>query len=81
MKKGIARFDAYREIQRVAFASLESGKHFLDAVSNDQNLSKYFSRKELEGIFQAKNHLSASSKIIENVSNLVRNQVSRKGRK
>jgi hypothetical protein len=38
--------------------------------------------KELEAIFQAKNHLSASAKIIENVSELVRNQVNdTKGRK
>jgi adenylosuccinate lyase len=82
VKKGIARFEAYREIQRVAFASLESGRHFLDAVSNDQNMSKYFLGKELEAIFQAKNHLSASAKIIENVSELVRNQVNdTKGRK
>jgi adenylosuccinate lyase len=76
VKKGVARFEAYREIQRVAFASLESGKHFLDSVSNDPSLSKHFSRKELEEVFLAKNHLAASGKIIDNVSRLVKRSVS-----
>src|ERR671923_2758335 len=38
-KKGVARFEAYRDIQRVAFATLESGEHFFDAVSKDANIS------------------------------------------
>ncbi len=72
VKKGMARFDAYRDIQRVAFASLESGEHFLDAVSKDAGISKHLGKREIEEIFQAKNHLAASGRIIENVSKLVR---------
>jgi adenylosuccinate lyase len=72
IKKRVARFDAYREIQRVAFAALESGKHFSDAVATDASLSKHFTKAELADIFQAKNHLAASGKIIDNVSKLVR---------
>jgi adenylosuccinate lyase len=75
VKKGVARFDAYRDIQRIAFASLESGKHFLDAVSGDASLSKHFSKKELDEIFRAKNHLAASGKIIDNVAAMVKKQV------
>jgi adenylosuccinate lyase len=71
VKKGVARFEAYRDIQRVAFAALESGAHFSDAVSKDKALSKHFTKTELAEIFQAKNHLAASGKIIDNVAKLV----------
>jgi adenylosuccinate lyase len=75
VKKGIARFEAYRDIQRVAFAALESGEHFFDAVSKDRSISKQLSKQELAEIFQAKNHLAASGKIIDNVAKMVRNTV------
>lgn len=71
VKKGVARLEAYREIQRVAFAALGSDTHFSDAVSRDAKLSKQFTKKELGEIFQAKNHLAASGRIIDNVSKLV----------
>jgi adenylosuccinate lyase len=72
VKKGIARFDAYRDIQRVAFSALESGEHFFDAASKDPSISKHLTKKELAAIFDAKNHLAASGKIIDNVARLVR---------
>lgn len=75
VKKGVARFDAYRDIQRVAFAALESGDHFFDAASKDKSISRHLSRQELKAIFEAKNHLAASGRIIENVAKLVRNVV------
>jgi len=75
VKKGIARFEAYRDIQRVAFAALESGEHFFNAVSKDRGISKRISMKELIAIFEAKNHLSASGKIIDNVAKMVRKAV------
>src|SRR5215211_6914299 len=67
IKKGVPRFEAYRNIQRVAFAALEREEDFFDALRKDSNLSKNLTPLELKGIFNAKNHLSASSKIIENV--------------
>lgn len=73
VNKGIARFDAYRDIQRVAFAALESGEHFLDAVSMDSNISNHLTKQELKAIFEAKNHFAASGKIIDNVVKNVRN--------
>jgi adenylosuccinate lyase len=72
VKKGVARFDAYRDIQRVAFAALESGDHFFDAAAKDASISKYLTKKELQSIFDAKNHLAASGKIIDNVTKIVR---------
>jgi len=71
VKKGVARFEAYRHIQRVAFDTLKSGEHFFDAVSRDTNISMLLSKQELAMIFNAKNHLAASGKIIENVVKLV----------
>ena len=72
IKKGIPRFEAYRDIQRVAFASLEREEEFFDALRKDPNLSKSLTPLELKDIFNAKNHLSASSKIIENVAKKVK---------
>jgi adenylosuccinate lyase len=72
IKKGIPRFEAYRDIQRVAFASLEREEEFFDALRKDPILSKSLTPLELKDIFNAKNHLSASSKIIENVVKTVK---------
>ena len=72
IKKGVPRFEAYRDIQRVAFAALGREEEFLDALRKDSNLSKSLSPLELKDIFNAKNHLSASSKIIANVVRMVK---------
>jgi adenylosuccinate lyase len=73
IKKGVARFDAYRDIQRVAFSALESGEHFFDAACRDRNISTRLSKQELAAIFDAKNHLAASGRIIENSASIVIN--------
>jgi adenylosuccinate lyase len=75
VKKGVARFEAYRDIQRVAFAALESGDHFFDVVSKDKSIAKHLSKQEFAAIFEARNHLAASGKIIDNVAKMVRNAV------
>jgi adenylosuccinate lyase len=75
INKGVARFEAYRDIQRVAFAALESGEHFFDAISKDGSISNHLSNQELAAIFEAKNHLAASGRIIDNVARMVRNAV------
>ncbi|MDQ3868690.1 MAG: adenylosuccinate lyase, partial [Thermoproteota archaeon] len=72
IKKGVPRFQAYRDIQRVAFAALEREEEFLNALRKDSNLSKSLTPLELKDIFNAKNHLSASSKIIANVVRMVK---------
>lgn len=73
IKKGVARFDAYRDIQRVAFSALENDQHFFDALCRDENISSRLSSQELASIFDAKNHMAASGKIIENAVALVLN--------
>jgi adenylosuccinate lyase len=73
IKKGVARFDAYRDIQRVAFSALESDAHFFDAVSQDRTISSKLSKQELTTIFDAKNHMAGSGRIIGNISTLVSN--------
>jgi adenylosuccinate lyase len=73
IKKGVARFDAYRDIQRVAFSAQESGKHFFDAACGDTSISAHLSKEELAAIFDAKNHLASSGMIIENAARIVIN--------
>ena len=75
IKKGVARFEAYRNIQRVAFSALESSEHFFDAASKDMNISRHLSKQELTAIFDAKNHLAASGNIIDNIRIMIRNVI------
>jgi adenylosuccinate lyase len=71
IKKGVPRFEAYREVQRVAFVALRQREHFRDAIVRDPLLSKELRGVDLDSLFNPKNHLSASSKIIEKVKSLV----------
>src|ERR671921_1219899 len=73
IKKGVARFDAYRDIQRVAFSALESGQHFFDAACEDRSISTRLSKQELAAIFDAKKHMASSGRIIENTARIVIN--------
>jgi adenylosuccinate lyase len=71
IKKGIPRFDAYRDIQRVAFSAIENRQSFLDAIQNDPVLRKHLASEELINIFEPGKHLGASSSIIENIAKMV----------
>jgi adenylosuccinate lyase len=71
IKKGIPRFDAYRDIQRVAFSAIENRRSFLDAIQNDPVLRKHLTSEELINIFEPGKHLGASSSIIENIAKMV----------
>jgi adenylosuccinate lyase len=71
IKKGIPRLEAYRNIQRIAFSSRENRQYFYEAIKEDSTISKVLPSEELKSIFDARNHLSASSKIIDNVSKTV----------
>jgi adenylosuccinate lyase len=72
IKKGMARFDAYRTVQRVAFSASEKNMHFLDALNADREVSSALSYSELKAIFNPKKHLASSTKIINNVGRTVR---------
>ncbi|MBA3750744.1 MAG: adenylosuccinate lyase [Nitrosopumilus sp.] len=67
ISKGIPRFEAYRNIQRIAFKSTESREHFFKSLSEDEYIIKNINIDELYSIFNPQNQLSASNQIIKNV--------------
>lgn len=71
IKKGIPRFDAYRDIQRVAFSAIENKQSFVDAIRNDSVLGKCLTSIELNDIFEPSKHLSSSTIIIQNIAKMV----------
>jgi adenylosuccinate lyase len=72
LRKGIPRIKAYRHIQRLGFSILQSGAHFRDAIKKDPYLTKRLSSKDLRYIFDASNHLGASTEIIDHVAEKVK---------
>ena len=72
IKKGIPRFKAYRDVQRVAFSAHEKEIDYIDALTNDKIISSSLSDKEIKSIFVAENHLGASLIIINNVDKHVK---------
>ncbi|MGB6462685.1 MAG: adenylosuccinate lyase [Nitrosotalea sp.] len=72
IKKGVPRFEAYRDIQRVAFAASENRIDFRDAVKDDDAISSHLTEEEIDSIFVPENHLGASGQIIKNVYNIVK---------
>ncbi|MGI0074014.1 MAG: adenylosuccinate lyase [Nitrosotalea sp.] len=72
IKKGVPRFEAYRDIQRVAFASSENGIDFRDAVKEDIAISSHLTAEEINNVFISENRLGASNQIIKNVCDIVK---------
>lgn len=77
IQKGVPRFEAYRDIQRVAFASSADGTDFRDAVRNDEAISSHLSNVEIDKIFIPENRLGASLDIIKNISGKVKSSCSK----
>jgi adenylosuccinate lyase len=71
IKKGIPRFVAYRDVQRVAFEAQDKEIQYKDAIKKDRAFSSKLTEKEIDSIFSPKKHLGASSIIINNVSKSV----------
>jgi adenylosuccinate lyase len=71
IKKGVPRFVAYRDVQRVAFFAHDQGMDYIDAVKNDSAISSKLSEEEIEKIFSPESHLGASPEIIANVNRMV----------
>ena len=67
IKKGIPRFKAYRDVQRVAFDAHKKGISYIDAIKNDNVISSNLSNNEIKSIFIPEKHLGASLLIIDNV--------------
>ena len=72
IKKGVPRFKAYRDVQRVAFEAHKKGINYMDALTNDKIISSVLSDNEIKSIFVADKHLGASLTIINNVEKYVR---------
>lgn len=71
IKKGVPRFEAYRDVQRVAFEAHDSGIDYIDAVKADSSISSKLTENEIEKIFLPESHLGAAPQIISNVNNAV----------
>jgi adenylosuccinate lyase len=72
IKKGVPRFKAYRDVQRVAFEAHKKGINYMDALTNDKIISSVLSDNEIKSILVADKHLGASLTIINNVEKFVR---------
>ena len=75
IKKGIPRFIAYRDVQRVAFEAHDKKMNYMDALIEDKAISKSLTEKEVIGIFIPEKHLGASQIIINNVDKHVKSDV------
>ena len=75
IKKGIPRFVAYRDVQRVAFEAKDKRIEYIDAIKNDKAFSTNLTEKEIDAIFLPEKHLGASPKIIKNVAKNVQNTI------
>ena len=73
IKKGIPRFVAYRDVQRVAFEAKDKDMQYIDAIKEDKAFSSKLTDKEIDSIFSPEKHLGASPKIISNVKKSVQN--------
>ena len=71
IKKGVPRFVAYRDVQRVAFKANDKGMQYIDAIKNDKAFSSKLTDKEIDSIFLPEKHLGASPIIISNVKKSV----------
>ena len=75
IKKGVPRFIAYRDVQRVAFEAKDKEIQYIDAIKNDKAFSAKLTKKEIDSIFSPEKHLGASPLIISNVNKLVQETV------
>jgi len=75
IKKGVPRFVAYKDVQRVAFKANDKGMQYIDAIKNDKAFSSKLTDKEIDSIFSPEKHLGASPIIISNVKKSVQNTI------
>jgi adenylosuccinate lyase len=75
IKKGVPRFVAYRDVQRVAFEAKDKGMQYIDAIKNDKAFSSKLTDKEIDSIFSPEKHLGASPAIISNVKKSVQSTI------
>ena len=79
IKKGVPRFVAYRDVQRVAFLANDKGMFYKDAIKNDKAFTSKLTEKRLMQYSHLKNtwvHHLKSSAINQSVQKTVKNSSS-----
>ena len=56
IKKGLTRQSAYDMVQRAAFKSYETGKHFKHVLLEDTNIRKYLDENEIDSLFDLQHY-------------------------
>ena len=75
IKKGVPRFAAYKDVQRVAFEANDKKIQYIDAIKGDKAFSSRLTDAEIDSIFLPEKHLGASHQIIRNVERTVKKTV------
>lgn len=75
IRKGVPRFEAYKDVQRVAFEANDKGIQYIDAIKGDRAFSSRLTDAEIDSIFRPEKHLGASRQIIRNVERTVKKTV------
>lgn len=65
--KGMLREDAYAVVQDAALKAWEEEGSFRENLLKEKNILKYFTKDEIEGLFDVKYHLKHIDEIIERV--------------
>lgn len=66
-QKGVSREDAYSLVQRNAMKVWEQGKNFKEELSNDKDVTKHLSSKDINELFDIKYHTKNVDKIFADV--------------
>ncbi len=56
-KRGVAREEAYRMVQKQAMRAWKSNKNFKDLVESDEDIAKFLKREEIEEVFDINSQL------------------------
>jgi len=56
IKKGLTRQSAYDMVQRAAFRSYETGKHFKQVLMEDTNIREYLDENEIDSLFDLQHY-------------------------
>ena len=67
IRKGVARGDAYRWVQRNAMQAWQQGEDFLQLVQHDRDIAAILNGKELQSIFDLNIHLKYVKHIFKRV--------------
>ncbi|MBO8169132.1 MAG: adenylosuccinate lyase [Thermoanaerobacteraceae bacterium] len=67
VEKGVLRETAYHWVQRNAMKAWKEKRQFIDLLKRDEDITKYLSKKEIEGLFDYDYHLKHVDYIFKRV--------------